>query len=184
MKHSLWIVALIGLCFLPRFARSQEQAEPAASVIPKAVLHDDLLDKMVGEWQLTGKYEGQPINHAVQVRWVLNHQFLEIHEKDLNPMKGDDVAYEALVYLGYQTSHARYVAHWLDVFGQGGETLGYGERAGAAIQFDFGYTGQPWVTTFRWNVAADSWQWLMQTKTPQGQWHETANMTLARTGKK
>jgi len=135
MKHSLWIVALIGLCFLPRFARSQEQAEPAASVIPKAVLHDDLLDKMVGEWRLSGKFEGQPMNHSVEMRWVLNHQFIEIHEKDLNAPKGDAVAYEAMVYVGYEPSEKRYVAHWLDVFGEGSPTLGYGKRTESAIHF-------------------------------------------------
>ena len=184
MKNALWIMALVGLCLSPRFARCQEKTQPAASVIPKEVLHDDLLDKMVGEWRLTGKFEGQPINHAVQVHWVLNHQFLEIYEKDLNPPKADEVPYEAMVYVGYETSRARYVAHWLDVFGQGAETLGYGKRVGADLQLEFGYTGQPWLTTFRWSAASKTWQWLMQTKNPQGQWEETANMTLARSGQK
>ena len=179
MKHALWVAALVGLCWLPPFAQCQEKTEPAASVIPKAVLHDDLLDKMVGEWRLSGKFEGQPMNHSVQVRWVLNHQFIEIHEKDLNPPKGIDVPYEAMVYVGYDATQKRYVAHWLDVFGNGSPTLGYGKRTEFAIQFDFGYPGQPWLTTFRWNAATHSWQWLMQTKNPQGQWQETANMTLA-----
>ena len=184
MKHVLWVVVLVGFCVAPRFARCQEKAKPTASVIPKKILQDDLLDKMVGRWRLTGKFEGQPMNHSVEVRWVLNHQFVEIHEKGLIQPKGNDVPYEALVYVGYEATQRRYVAHWLDVFGGGSATLGYGKRTESAIQFDFEYPGQPWLTTFRWNTSTKTWQWLMQTKTKQGQWQETANMTLARTGQK
>ena len=182
MKHALCVVALLGLCFAPRLAPSQEKAQPAASVIPKQVLQDDLLDKMEGNWRLSGKFEGQPVNHSVEVRWVLNHQFLEIHEKDANPPQGDNVPYDALVYVGYAPASRHYVAHWLDVFGDGSETLGYGKRTGSAIEFDFEYPGQPWLTTFRWNAASKTWQWLMRTKNKQGQWQETADMTLARAG--
>jgi hypothetical protein len=137
---------------------------------------------MVGHWRLSGRFEGQAVNHSVEVRWVLHHQFLEIHEQDVNPPKGNDVPYDALVYVGYAPASRRYVAHWLDVFGGGSETLGYGKRTGSAIEFDFEYPGQPWLTTFRWNAASRTWQWLMRTRTKQGQWQETADMTLARTG--
>jgi hypothetical protein len=176
----VFATGLLGFCVAPRFAGCQEKAQPAASEIPKGVLQDDLLDKMVGEWRLSGKFEGQPMNHSVRARWVLNHQFIEIHEKDLDQPKGNEVGYEAIVYVGYEATRQRYVAHWLDVFGDGSPTLGYGKRTGSALQFDFGYPGQPWLTTFRWNGATNTWQWLMQTKTKQGQWQETANMTLVR----
>jgi len=180
MRCAIWLLGLVGLCLAPGFALCQEKAEPQTTVIPKGVLQDDLLDKMVGEWRLTGKFEEQPVNHSVEARWVLNHQFVEIHEKDLNPVKGDDVPYEARVYVGYTASSHRYVAHWLDVFGDGSPTLGYGKRIGSALEFDFAYPGQDWLTTFRWNAADNTWQWLMQGKDKQGQWQETANMTLAR----
>jgi hypothetical protein len=180
MKHALWVVGLLVFCLAPRFARCQEKTESTASVIPQKVLQDELLDKMVGKWRLSGKFEGQPMNHSVEVRWVLNHQFIDIHERDLNQPKGSEVRYEAMVYVGYEATRRRYVAHWLDVFGDGSPTLGYGKRAGSAIQFDFGYPGQPWLTTFRWNATANTWQWVMQTKTKEGQWQETANMTLTR----
>jgi hypothetical protein len=182
MKHALCVAAVVGLCFAARPALSQEKSEPAASAIPKQVLNDDLLAKMEGKWRMSGKFEGQAVNHSVEVRWVLNHQFLQIHEKDINSPKENDVPYDALVYVGYAPSSRRYVAHWLDVFGGGSETLGYGKRTGSAIEFDFEYPGRPWLTTFRWNAASNTWQWLMRTKTKQGQWQETADMTLARAG--
>ena len=180
MKQALCMLVVLALGLAPRPMPSQEKTEPATSVIPKQVLKDDLLDSMVGHWRLNGKYEGQAVDHSVEVKWVLHHQFLEIHEKDLNPPKGDEVPYDALVYVGYDPTSGRYIAHWLDVFGDGSETLGYGKRTGAAIEFDFEYPGQPWLTTFRWDEASKSWKWLMRTKTKQGQWQETADMTLTR----
>ena len=179
MKQALCVLVVLGLGLVPRPTPSQEKIEPAASVIPKQVLNDDLLDSMVGLWRLRGKFEGQAVDHSVEVRWVLHHQFLEIHEKDVNPPKGNDVPYDALIFVGYASASQHYVAHWLDVFGGGAETLGYGKRAGSTLEFDFEYPGQPWLTTFRWNAAPKTWQWLMRAKDKQGQWKETADMTLA-----
>jgi len=155
------------------------EEQPAVVEIPKQVLQDELLDRMVGNWTMTGTFEGRPVNHGVEVDWVLNHQFLRIHERDLGTPKVGDIPYEAIVTVGYERAAKRYVAHWLDAFGGGAATLGYGERAGTAIEFLFGYPGQPWLTTFRWKPETKSWQWLMQTKTKEGRWAETANMTLA-----
>ncbi len=182
MQRKFWLLVLVVLCVAPLATWCQEKSESASSVIPKHILQDEFLDKMVGNWRLGGKFEGQPVNHSVEIRWVLNHQFIEIHEKDLNPPKGGDVAYEAMVYIGYEPSHQRYVAHWLDVFGGGASILGYGRRTQSAIEFDFEYPGQPWLTTFRRDAAPKAWKWLMRTKNKQGQWVETANMTLTPAG--
>jgi hypothetical protein len=174
------VAGVAVLCFLGAasgVALAEEQ--PAANEIPKQVLQDDFLDRMVGNWKMTGTFEGQPVNHGVEVDWVLHHQFLRIHERDLDTPKVGEVPYEAIVTVGYERAAKRYVAHWLDVFGGGAVTLGYGERAGTAIEFLFAYPGQPWLTTFRWKPETNSWQWLMQTKTKEGQWAETANMKLA-----
>lgn len=178
MRQALYGLILLVLSFVPQAARCQEKSDNATSIIPQKVLQDDFLDKMVGSWHLGGKFEGQPVNHSVEIRWVLNHQFIEIHEKDLNPPKAGDVAYDAMVYVGYDPGHQRYIAHWLDVFGGGAGTLGYGKRVGSAIEFDFEYPGQPWLTTFRRDAPSNAWQWRMRTKTKQGQWVETANMKL------
>jgi len=40
-----------------------------------------------------------------------------------------------MVYVGFEPAQQRYVAHWLDVFGEGSPTLGYGKRTESAIHF-------------------------------------------------
>lgn len=177
MNKLAGIAAVFLLGVVSGAAQGEDQS--AAAEIPKQVLEDQLLDRMVGQWKLTGTFEGQIVNHAVEAEWVLNHQFLRIHEKDLSAPKGGGVPYEAIVMVGYELRAKRYVAHWLDVFGGGAATLGYGERADTEIKFEFEYPGQPWLTTFRWKPETKSWQWLMLARTKEGRWEETANMALA-----
>jgi hypothetical protein len=148
---------------------------------PKHVFSDALLDHMVGNWKLTGNVMGHTAEHTVVVEWVLNHQFLRIHEKDIAPASNDRVPYEAMIMVGYDNTSERYVAHWNDVFGgRFSETLGYGTRAGDEIRFVFEYPDGPFHTTFRWNLETQQWRWLMQTKNKSGQWTEFADLTLTR----
>jgi len=55
------------------------QSPMAAQISPEWT--DDLVDHMVGSWKLTGQVLGHEAHHEVQVEWVLNHQFLRVHEK-------------------------------------------------------------------------------------------------------
>ncbi len=163
---------------------AQEKTESASAAIPTKNFQDAFLDKMAGKWKLGGRFESQSVHHAVEVDWVLNHQFLSIHEKDSNPPKPGEVAYEATVFVGYEPSAKRYVAHWIDVFGGGSSTLGYGKLNGNDVEFLFDYPGQPWRTTFRWQPESHSWVWLMASKNKAGEWKEEANMILTRAGRR
>ncbi len=155
------------------------QDEATALDGPKRILRDELLDGMVGTWKLGGKVMGQAAEHDVEVKWVLNHQFLRIFEKDVAPPKDGNASYEAMVFLGYDNTSERYVVHWIDVYGgRASETLGYGKRSGAEIQFVFEYPEGPFHTTFRWKPDSNAWQWLMETKDKAGRWVEFGNMTL------
>src|SRR5271169_2883597 len=103
MKTLLLTIALFALTL---FAAAQEQTPR-----PDATHHtfqDDLLDKMTGRWKLTGTIRGQTAEHAVEAQWVLNHQWLQVHEKDV----ATPPAYEANVMIGYDNTSERYVAHW------------------------------------------------------------------------
>src|SRR5262244_2905307 len=101
-----------------------------APTAPPPLFRDDLLDQMVGFWDLTGTVRGQPVHERTDAEWILNHQFLRIHRKEIEGM------HEALMYIGYDTVSERFVAHLLDTFGgRGSETLGYGIRTGDKLQF-------------------------------------------------
>src|SRR5437660_12322907 len=87
----------------------------------------------------------------------------------------DPSQYEAIVYIGYDNTSERYVAHWIDVFGgRFSETLGYGARDGNRIKFVFEYQDGPFHNTFTWNAEAKTWTFLMEQKDQTGKWKEFA----------
>jgi hypothetical protein len=141
------------------------------------VFRDELLDNLVGDWKLTRKIRGQSVENSARVEWVLNHQFLRIHMKDVSTPPN----YEAMVFIGYDNTSERYVAHWIDVFGgRFSETLGYGTRSGNAIKFVFEYPDGPFHDTFTWNPKTRTWNFLMQSKDKTGKWEIFAEDSLRR----
>jgi hypothetical protein len=165
----LLIVLLIGL--VPVDLGAQAPAE----------WRDDLVDHMIGTWKLNGQIMGRDAHHEVKVEWVLNHQFLHIHEKTEADAPSSEKRYEAIWFLGYDPVSERYVLHLLDVFGgRFSETLGYGTRDGHSIRFVFEYPDGPFHTTYRWSPEADTRQWLMEQKDKNGEWTKFADLKLAR----
>lgn len=180
MAFARWLAVSLtfALALLPNPAFSQSLDGPSH------VFADSLFDNMTGTWNLTGKVMGRDASHTVEAEWVLNHQFLRIHEKDRNPAATGAVAYEAIVMVGYDNASERYVAHWTDVYGgRFSETLGYGTRNGNDIRFVFEYPDGPFHTTFRWLPDSHRWTWLMETKNKSGQWTEFATLDLAPSAK-
>ena len=147
---------------------------------PNHIFSDDLLEHLAGKWSLTGDIAGRKATHSVEAEWVLNHQFLRIHEKDTAAgVPGEHVAYEAIVFVGRDNMSERYVAHWLDVFGgRWSETLGYGTRSGDAIEFVFEYPDGPFHTVFLWQPQKNAWEWEMRSRGTNGEWKQFGRMTL------
>src|SRR5262245_174008 len=73
---------------------------------PKRIFKDPFIENLAGDWKLTRKIRGKEVINTVQARWVLNHQFLQLHMKDT----ADPPAYEAIVLIGYVHSDKKYVA--------------------------------------------------------------------------
>src|SRR5262249_55705592 len=92
---------ILAMLLVSAFAFPQEPVELDG---PKHAMQDPLLDQMVGSWKLTGKVVGRNAEHSVDAEWVLNHQFLRIHEKDETPAKEGSVPYEAFIMLGYDNA--------------------------------------------------------------------------------
>ena len=146
--------------------------------------HDDFVDHLAGAWTLTGQVVGRDAHHDVQAEWVLNHQFLHIHEKTAASAPVTERRYEAIWFLGYDAVSERYVLHLMDIFGtRYSETLGYGTRDGNAIRFVFEYPDGPFHTTYRWSPETGSWQWFLEQKNKEGKWAPFADLKLARIAK-
>jgi hypothetical protein len=147
--------------------------------------HDDLVDHMAGAWKIEGQVMGREAHHDVRAEWVLNHQFLRIHEKTAAGAPASERRYEAIWFLGYDALSERYVLHLMDVFGaRFSETLGYGIRDGNTIRFVFEYPGGPFHTTYRWSPETGAWQWLLEQKDKDGKWTKFADFKLTRASPK
>jgi hypothetical protein len=153
------------LCFFLVMActplRSQEGSDLDG---PKAGFHDDLISKLEGAWNLTRKIRGTEVQNNVSATWVLNHQFLQIHMKDVkNPP-----AYEALVLVGYVPSSGRYVAHWCDTYGGNFSAMGTGIRSGNSVEFRFAYPDGPFFNTFTWSPGKNQWVMRLESQDANG----------------
>ena len=163
--------------------------QPAEIDGENSLFQDALLDKLVGKWRVKGRIAGQPIRHACDADWVLNHQFLRVHFIDASAIGNQDAKakerkaeYEAEVFIGYDNVSERYVAHWLDTFGgRFSESLGYGRREGAnAVKFVFEYPDGPLHNTFSWKVDGKAWSILIEQKDARGKWTVFAEEVLER----
>jgi hypothetical protein len=158
---------------------------PAVRAQAPAGWHDDLVDHLLGPWTLNGQVMGRDAHHDVVADWVLDHQFLRIHEKTSAGAPASERPYEAIWFLGHDDIKQRYVLLLVDVFGaRYSETIGYGTREGDAIRFIFEYPDGLFYTTFRWVPETSSWQWLLEQKDPTGKWKTFADLKLARAAAK
>lgn len=163
------LAALMLLAMMP--AAAQEPADG-----PNRSFRDPFIDNLVGEWRLVRQIRGRDIESSVSADWVLNHQFLRIHMKDV----ADPPTYEALVYIGYQHADQRYVVHWLDVYGGKFSAIGHGKRVGDTIAFVFQYDEGPFYNTFKWDARTESWTFTMEASGKDGKREPFAVDTLRR----
>jgi hypothetical protein len=51
---------------------------------------------MIGTWKMEGKIAGRDAHHEAEAAWVLNHQFVRIHEKTEDAAPATEKRYEAI----------------------------------------------------------------------------------------
>jgi hypothetical protein len=165
----LLVMLLVALVSVPSIAQAP------------ANWQDELADHISGNWKVEGRVLGREAHHEADAEWVLNHQFLCIHEKTAASAPASEHRYEALWFLGYDAVSERYVLHLIDIFGgRFSETLGYGARSGNEIRFVFEYPDGPFHTTFRWSPEDTTWRWLLEQKDKDGKWTTFADLRFAR----
>jgi len=153
----------------------------AASAQTGSAWHDDLIDHMAGTWKLEGTMLGKPAHHTVTAEWILNYQFLRLHEVTSADAPASEDRYEAFWFIGYDATSERYAVHLLDIFGgRDSETLGYGTRKDNSIALVFEYPDGPFHTTMRWIPESGTWQWHLEQK-DKGKWSTFADLTLTPT---
>jgi hypothetical protein len=105
LRITLWLVCAACVA-IPSLARSDETLDGRGHPV-----QDELLDSLVGSWKLIRTMHGQTFENTVQAEWVLEHQFLRLHYRDV----GSPAKYEAMAFIGYDHAAQSYIVHWIDV---------------------------------------------------------------------
>jgi hypothetical protein len=144
---------------------------------------DTLLEKMKGNWILKGTIGGQETTHDVAITWILDHQYLQLHEVSREKYSDGKAAYEALVLIGWDAQLNKYACLWLDVTSGGGlrsNTIAHAERSGNKIPFLFIINEKRiFHTTFIYDKNSGTWQWLMDDE-DNGKVEPFARVTLTK----
>jgi hypothetical protein len=138
----------------------------SGNIIPQqSTFQDSLLDRMVGNWTLKGIIAGQETTHDIEVSWILGHQYIQLKETSRETDAKGKAAYEALVFIGWDSQLNQYSCLWLDITGGGGlspNAFGHAARKVDEIAFLFKVNeGSIFHTTFLYEKNTDTWQWMM-----------------------
>jgi len=142
-------------------------ASGCSTVAPPAAANDPdgLLDRMVGKWTLTGSIQGQDTVHDVQAEWVLNHEYVRLHEVSRERSSSGLPAYEAIVLLEWDKKSNDYSCLWLDNTVGGGLSnngIARGKRSGESVEFIFFPGGRnTFHNTMAYDQHSELWTWVM-----------------------
>jgi hypothetical protein len=157
-------------------ADSAKKAPPPPLDGYNVVMRDTLLDHLAGSWRATRRMGTKSTASQLDVAWILNHQFLQLHYRDTSAS-----GYEAMVFIGYDHTSERYVAHWFDIGGaRWSETLGYGKPVPHGVEFLFEYPDGPFTNRFTFDAATGEWSALLRQKNAQGVWTTFAEERIQR----
>jgi hypothetical protein len=148
------IPTIVALIVLASFSASAQKSAP----------QDPLLDRMTGNWLLHGTIAGRETTHDIESDWVLNHEYVRMHETSREKNAQGQAAYEAIVFIEWDESSGEYACLWLDSTEGGGlssQVIGHGKRSGNEIAFLFKTKAGNFHTTFAYTKSTDTWQWLM-----------------------
>jgi hypothetical protein len=143
--------------------------------------NDPLLDHLTGSWVLQGTIAGHETTHDVEAEWVLDHEYLRLHETSREKNAQGQPTYEAIVLIEWDEASAEYGCLWLDSTGGGGlaAPIAEGKRGNDQIAFLFRGKDSGVHTTFVYSKATDSWNWLIDNE-DGGKLTSFARVTLTR----
>lgn len=174
MKNVLRMLVL-ALAF-PLTASSQEKG-----------WQDPLLEHLAGDWVMTGTIAGAEVVHDISADWILDHYYLQLHERSREMTEDGRHEYEAVVLIGWDPDPGRYACLWLDTTGGGGldvdaQVMGRAQREGDSLPFVFELPdGSAIYNTFEYLADSDTWRWAIDVE-QDGERSEFARVELTRKG--
>ena len=142
-----------------------------ATYLPAQTSHsarmEALLERLVGQWRMTGSVRGRPARYTLDATRVLQGRFVELHMEDVNRPP----AYEARVFIGVDSVGGRYIAHWLDRFGAAYSIPhGTGHARGDTLLLDFPYPAGAFRDAFVYDRQSDTWHFRLEAADSAGGW--------------
>src|SRR5450432_2852444 len=97
-----YILFIAALIYNPSFAQNAEDTTDGK-------FHDDLLNHLVGKWNITSVAHGFSSTAVLEAEWVLNHQFLHYHLKSNEAIPWIHMPMEIECFISYNHNSKRYV---------------------------------------------------------------------------
>jgi hypothetical protein len=149
----------------------------------QALHPDSLFPRLVGRWVLRGTIARKQTVHDVSFEWLLNREYVQMHEVSRERKPVGTPAYEAVVLLGRDPQTGECACVWMDNTAAAAfppEGTGRGSVAGDSVPFFFHYgPTTSFHTTFVYERTKGSWQWHMDNDSA-GMRRPFARVTLTR----
>ena len=128
-----------------------------------------LMDHLIGRWVLSGTLAGKQTTHDVSAEWVLNRDYVQVHEISREKTTSGAPAYEAMVFISFNSASNEYSILWLDSTASSSfapEDAGHAKLSkdpATAIPFLFKDSAGhiTFENTFVYDEKSDSWEWIM-----------------------
>ena len=119
---------------------------------------------MVGHWVLRGTIGKTQTVHDVDAKWVLNKEYVQIHEVSRDKMAKGKGKYEAIIYVGCDPKTGEYSGLWMDNTAYGAfspDSMAHAKAVGDSIPFMFGTMDDGVMNTLAYDRSKDSWSWTI-----------------------
>jgi hypothetical protein len=127
-----------------------------------------LTDQLVGDWLLQGTIAGKETVHGVHAQWVLNREYVELHEVSREKNSSGVPNYEAIIYIAWDSKAGEYACLWLDsteggaLSPEGIKRIGRAKPDGNKIPFVFKISATENLrNTFIYDKNTGTWQWTI-----------------------
>ena len=158
---------------------SQTDAQDTGAPTPES-----LIDKLTGEWVMTGTIDAEQVVHDVKGDWILGRRYLRIHDVSREKEGDGGPVYEAWLHIAWDEDNAEFVVMWLDNTGTtnfAAEGVGHGRPDGDRIPFVWRLAdGSGIRNTFAYERASDTWAWTIDNVDKSGNASPFARVTLRR----
>lgn len=142
----------------------------------------ELLEKLTGHWVSRGIVAKQQTTHDIDAHWVLDKEYLQIHEISREKDATGKAQYEAIIHVVWDPKAGEYACLWLDTTGIAlfpPEGVGHAKPAADKIPFVFKDADGGIHTTFSYDREKDAWSWTIDNEI-KGTLTPFARLTLTR----